>query len=171
MAIDKTEAPQLEPSTRVTSRSSYPSVAAETSQPVSPPALVPDDQSWEVAAQIAAHQRNRGAALQSTFDPPYPPPPAIHSVDVSATTTSTTTLEATVIRATVPIVPTLYPGDPSGTVIVQNHITINVDGPDIRALTDKLKPLLYIGDKAAGTVIAATVAAAIALLSKLTGLW
>jgi hypothetical protein len=39
---------------------------------------------------------------------------------------STTSLETEVIRATIPIVPTLYPGEPTGTVIVQNHITINV---------------------------------------------
>jgi hypothetical protein len=41
-----------------------------------------------------------------------------------------------------PITATLYPGEPSGTVIVQNQITINIQSTEFRELNKKLDALL-----------------------------
>jgi hypothetical protein len=119
---------------------------------------------------------------------------------------------------TVSIPPTLYPTDPFGAVLVQNHITININSVEFRELNSKLdelisllgisneisgeardqliaeiragralleapkvdpklielllkRPLTYLADKAAGALIGAAAATAIALLGRLTGLW
>src|SRR5262249_37981991 len=118
----------------------------------------------------------------------------------------------------VSIPPTLYPADPFGAVLVQNHITININSVEFRELNSKLdeiisllrtsneisgeawdqliaeiragralleapkvdpklielllkRPLTYLADKAAGALIGAAAATAIALLGRLTGLW
>ncbi len=50
--------------------------------------------------------------------------------------------EATVIPAPVPIVPTVYPQGPGGAVIVQNHITININSTEFRELNSKLDDVI-----------------------------
>jgi hypothetical protein len=47
-----------------------------------------------------------------------------------------------VVRATVPIVPTLYPEEPGGAVIVHNHITVNINGADFAEFSAKIDELL-----------------------------
>jgi hypothetical protein len=44
--------------------------------------------------------------------------------------------------AAIAVTPTLYPAEPEGTVIVENHITINVQSADLRELNAKLDELL-----------------------------
>jgi hypothetical protein len=57
-------------------------------------------------------------------------------------TSRRTTLETSVIRAAIPIIPTLYSGEPSGGITVQNYITINVRTAEFIELNNKLNELL-----------------------------
>ncbi len=119
------------------------------------PPFVPDNQSWDVAAQIAARRKFNPAVVSTTeaFVPPVPPPPppVIENQDIRLTGGSTSirltggstlSVDMQVIRATIPIVPTLYPGEPTGTVLVQNHITINVDSTEFREFSAKVDEVL-----------------------------
>ena len=54
--------------------------------------------------------------------------------------------QAEVLTAT-PVVPTLYPAEPGGTVIVQNSITININGVEAQQLFSKLDALFGELDK------------------------
>jgi len=51
-------------------------------------------------------------------------------------------LSMSATRATVPIVPTLYPGDASGTVAVQDHISINVQSTEFQEFSAKMDELI-----------------------------
>lgn len=96
--------------------------------------IVPDTQSWDAAAQIAVRQR--GAPVPQT-DVTIPPtaPPIQSGQRVS--------VETSVTRATIPIVPTLYPGEPAtGAIIVQNFITINTGSVEFRDFNEKFGELI-----------------------------
>jgi hypothetical protein len=122
-------------------------------------------------ASLRRHQvrLTRRPSWRGQIAPPLPSPSATaavpQSVQVSAdafasttpsATTSTTklseaeaqltadsqlTADATVIPAPVSIIPTIYPQEPSGAVIVHNHITINVRGAEFGELNEKLEEL------------------------------
>jgi hypothetical protein len=47
-----------------------------------------------------------------------------------------------VVKAPIPIVPTLYPEEPGGAVIVHNHITINVNSADFAKFSAQIGELL-----------------------------
>jgi hypothetical protein len=141
---------------------------------------------------------------------------APHSV--GATSSQKVSLQTSISRAAIPIVPTHYPGEPSGTIIVQNYITINTHSDDFRQFSDKvnelilelrrsneiagevrdkliaeitagmailnspkpdpklielflIRPLKYIGDKAAGAIVGGLAVGALGILGKLTGLF
>ncbi|MGP0095212.1 MAG: hypothetical protein ACLPKB_35455 [Xanthobacteraceae bacterium] len=53
-------------------------------------------------------------------------------------TSAAISVETAVTRATISILPTLYPEDPGGAVIVQNHVTINIDSAPFHELSAKL---------------------------------
>jgi hypothetical protein len=55
---------------------------------------------------------------------------------------SNVTVEATVVRAAIPVVPTLHPDDVGGTVIVHNHITINFNSAAGEQFLAKMDELL-----------------------------
>jgi hypothetical protein len=106
-----------------------------------------------------------GISIQSTPSEVTSPPPAPHRIplpgaghDLDTTAAQIAALRPKVsnaelsistepplvhvIPAPVPVVPTVYPENPAtGTVIVQNRITINVDGADFGALITKLDEL------------------------------
>jgi hypothetical protein len=44
--------------------------------------------------------------------------------------------------ATIPIIPTVYPTEPSGPITVHNHITINIHGADFREINAEMGKLL-----------------------------
>jgi hypothetical protein len=50
----------------------------------------------------------------------------------------------TVTRAPVSIVPTVYPEEPGGAVIVQNHVTININSIEFRELNSKLDDVISL---------------------------
>lgn len=110
------------------------------------PPWVPDNQTWDVAAHVAASRSRLNAAVLSTTETVVPPLPLrageVHTQDIPIATGSTTSLETQVIRATIPIVPTLYPGDPTGTVIVQNHVTIAIHSIEFREFAVKMDEVL-----------------------------
>jgi len=49
-----------------------------------------------------------------------------------------------VVKATIPIVPTLYPEEPDGAVIVHNHITINIHNVEFREFNSKLDDVIRL---------------------------
>jgi hypothetical protein len=67
------------------------------------------------ADQIRASRSRQSAAVQSTF-----------------AGTGGLNADAQIIPAPVPVTPTVYPDQPDGTVIVQNHITINIQSVEFR---------------------------------------
>jgi hypothetical protein len=83
-----------------------------------------------IRAQEAA--RRRGADILSGATAPIPP----------FASGSVLTVDASVTRGVIPIVPTLYPGELSGSITVHNHITININGVDGREFTAKMDGLL-----------------------------
>jgi hypothetical protein len=52
--------------------------------------------------------------------------------------------EATLDRSVtpIPVIPTLYPGELGGSIIVHNHITINIHSADFREFSTKMDELL-----------------------------
>lgn len=100
----------------------------------------------------AAHQRRSRAGMAAISSGetgvPLPPsqsaatPPApVQVVEFSGA--GALHADATVLpSAPVPIMPTLYPGELGGTVIVQNYITINVRSPVFRQSNTKLDELI-----------------------------
>jgi hypothetical protein len=112
-----------------------PVLPATTPPPAAPPPVASwatrDDTDNLIAAQEAVRQRGFEAAMSGSSGPPFPPGrPQVVTVDTPVT------------RATVPIVPTLYPDDPDGPVIVQNYITIKIESPEFRRLNAKIDELL-----------------------------
>ncbi len=106
--------------------------------------IIPDAQSWEVAAQIAARQRGLTAATQA-FDgaPVAPAIPDQSEQSIPTLVNASVSIETRVDRATIPIVPTLYPGEPaSGAIIVQNFITVDVGGKEFREFGEKVIELV-----------------------------
>jgi hypothetical protein len=102
--------------------------------------LVPDSQTWEAAAQIARRQRGLSAAVESTLGVTAPPPPPIAP---SGSISQQVTVETNVIRATIPIIPTLYPSEPaSGAIVVQNFLSINVGSPEYSKFVEKVDELI-----------------------------
>jgi hypothetical protein len=77
-----------------------------------------EDDGGQVVRDMAERQRRNIAAIASSTTQTVPVPPPQ------------------------PITPTVYPGEPSGTVIVQNQITINVHSTDFRKFEAKLDELL-----------------------------
>jgi hypothetical protein len=167
-----------------------------------------DDGAADITRATTENSRRKIAAISSGTTEPILPLASPNEV----------TLDTNVTRATIPIIPTLYPTDPSGAITVHNHITVNIHNADFREfstkmddllghlqrsneisgeLRDKLvseltagmailkspkpdpkiidlylkRPLMFIGEKAAGTVVGKVAAALLALLGKVTGLW
>jgi hypothetical protein len=161
--------------------------------------FIPDNQSVEVAAQIAARSRNLGAAL------------GLNGTEVVIRSTEA---QASAIA----VDPTQYPPNPSsGTIVVQNFISVNVAGEEFQRLSESLaglvtelrksneiagevrdkllaemeagmailrspkpdpklvdlllkRPLTYVADKAVGTVVSTLAATALMALLKIMGL-
>jgi hypothetical protein len=169
----------------------------------------PESSETLIARTKAAVSRGVAAVMSGPIGPPFPVP---------SSSSLKTTLDMSVDRAAIPIVPTLYPGEPSGPITVHNHITININGVDGREFTAKMdellghlrrsneisdevqekllaeltagmailkspkpdpkminlllkRPLAFIGEKGAGTIIGSLATALLALLGRLTGLW
>jgi hypothetical protein len=103
----------------------------------------PETLAWQVpdqtAAQIIAQNEERrrkfmeAATASQNGAPPLVPP---------MQTGQRVTVETNVIRSTIPIVPTLYPGEPGGSITVDNHITINIQSQDFAQLNQKIGELL-----------------------------
>jgi hypothetical protein len=55
---------------------------------------------------------------------------------------SNLTADATVIPAPRPVTPTVYPDSPQGPIIVQNHITINLQSDEFRLFNQNLETLI-----------------------------
>jgi hypothetical protein len=107
-----------------------------------PPPWVPT-QWWDPPPRPAAFNP---AVLSTTeaFVPPVPPPPppVVQNQDIPITTGSTASVETQVIRATISIVPTLYPAEPTGAVIVQNYVTINIHSTEFREFSGNIDEML-----------------------------
>jgi hypothetical protein len=89
------------------------------------------------AARIAALPPRASNAVLAPVGTPETPTPLREKLSGG-----TLVADSFVIPAPVLVVPTVYPENPAtGTVIVQNHITINVDGADFGALITKLDEL------------------------------
>jgi hypothetical protein len=124
------------------------------------PALPPmdwntgDDATNSVVQQHAARQRRFVAAMSPPETPPEVlgprPMPATLAASAQAgagdlgTASQGMPSSATELTATapIPIVPTVYPENPAGTVIVQNYITIDTQSTEFRELNAKLDELL-----------------------------
>jgi hypothetical protein len=68
------------------------------------------------------------------------------AADVSATMAGSGGLagDVTVVPAPILIVPTIYPQEPSGEVIVHNHITINLRRAEFGELNEKLDEIIAL---------------------------
>jgi len=111
--------------------------------------FVPDTQSWDVAAQIAASQPRLNAALQPNPGETIPAttpatrPAVTTSQTVNVQTGLAASLDTNVTRATIPIVPTLYPVEPAnGAIMVQNFITIDTSSIEFREFNEKIGDLI-----------------------------
>jgi hypothetical protein len=109
--------------------------------PPAQPVWVPDySQTSNDAALVAAYRSRLGAAVQSMageFKTPQPLAATFAGV-------GELTAAAQIIPAPIPVTPTVYPDQPDGTVIVQNHITINVRSAEFGELNKKLDELLAL---------------------------
>ena len=177
--------------------------------------FVPDNQSWEVAAEIAVRQSRRNPALLALNGTEVFPPGPVQSGEPAR---QSTLASAQIQSERLAITPTEYPSDPiDGIVIVHNFISIDFAGetfrkfnaniaelltelrrsneisgevreklafeieagltilkspkPDPKLIDLLLKrPLTYVVDKAAGTIISTLAATALMALLKMTGL-
>lgn len=59
-----------------------------------------------------------------------------------AQTSQSHTVEMAVTRATIPVAPTVYPSEPTGGIVVYNHITVNVDSAAFHEFTAKMDELV-----------------------------
>jgi hypothetical protein len=79
--------------------------------------------------------------LASTFAPESPK--SFQNADQLTSLNQRVSLEMSVDRATIPIVPTLYPVEPAnGVVVVQNFITINTNSVEFREFTERIGELI-----------------------------
>jgi len=103
--------------------------------------FVPDNQSWEVAAQIAARQRGlSAAALASNGTVVFPPTPEQSGQSTQESTQPSTEMRVDELLA---IAPTQYPTDPAtGIIVVQNFISINLGGEQFREFNANMGELL-----------------------------
>src|SRR5262249_12525791 len=82
----------------------------------------------------SASQRKLSAAVQSTQGVVIEPPPA--ALNLSATPPEvriqpvSVQVDGIVMPSPLPITPTVYPDSPQGTIIVQNHVTINIQSEE-----------------------------------------
>ena len=95
--------------------------------------------SFDVAAQQIATGREPSAALQSTQAVTEPPPAVVKTAALEGRIDLSVRADAIIIPAPVPITPTVYPDIPQGMVIVQNHVTINIQKESSAVLIKTLK--------------------------------
>jgi hypothetical protein len=136
-------------------RKKRPKIAGtEKGKPAQPPTgwNTGDDATNSVVQQHAARQRRFAAAMAPAETPPEVlgprPMPAVLRDELAASdfTTSAPILGAPDLTENSPppilIVPTVYPENAAGTVIVQNCITIDTQSTEFRELNAKLDELL-----------------------------
>ena len=83
------------------------------------------------------------AAVQSTQGVTEPlPTPLEGRIDTRLQGVSGMRAEAVVIPAPVPITPTVYPDSPQGTIIVQNHVTINLQSEAFSRFANNFESLI-----------------------------
>jgi hypothetical protein len=100
-------------------------------------------QTEDTAAHIAADQRRSSAAVQSnpgSNDPPQEQPE--HRAGAIIASTVGGGAAGDILPAPIPITPTVYPDGPAGTVIVQNHLTINIQSPEFQEFNAKVDDLM-----------------------------
>ena len=97
--------------------------------------------SFDVAGQqIAASQHKPNAAVQLTQDVIEPPPAALGLSTSPPDVIYPPTV--TVHPPVSPIAPTIYPESPRGTIIVQNHVTINIQTDEFARFNKNLEGLI-----------------------------
>lgn len=102
--------------------------------------FVPDSQSWDAAAQIAASQRRFGTVGVHEVTTPVPPIDAAPSQFLDVPTRSNGSNE---IPAAISITPTIYPAEPAnGVIVVQQFITINTNGTEFREFSRRIDQLI-----------------------------
>ena len=96
----------------------------------------------------SASQQELSPAVQSTQGVIEPLPAAVSNAPLEGRTdarlqgVSSMRADAIVIPAPVPITPTVYPDSPQGTIIVQNHITINIQSAEFSRFDKNLEALI-----------------------------
>ncbi len=129
------------------------STAAATGNATSAGAAIAGVGAFDIAARQNATSHKPNAALQSTQGAVEPPPAAVKTVPLEGRIDVRSGLraDAIVIPAPVPITPTVYPDSPHGMIIVQNHVTINIQtdefsrfNKNIEALIGELRQSNYI---------------------------
>jgi hypothetical protein len=103
--------------------------------------FLPDNQSWEVAAEIAARRRGVNAAALAVSGTAAVLPEFDKS---EQSTRELATPVAVQVRVDeLALAPTQYPSDPTGgTIVVQNFISIDSGGEQFREFNDKIGELL-----------------------------
>jgi hypothetical protein len=86
-------------------------------------------------------QRKLSAAVQSTLGE-FNPSHALRASAAVVEDADTLRATAFVFPAPVPITPTVYPDTPHGTVIVQNHVTINIHSVEFSRFDKNLEALI-----------------------------
>lgn len=130
-------------------RKKRPKIAGtEKGKPAQPPTgwNTGDDATNSVVQQHAARQRRFAAAMAPAETPPEVLGPRPMPAVLRDFTTSAPILGAPDLTENLPppilIVPTVYPENAAGTVIVQNYITIDTQSTEFRELNAKLDELL-----------------------------
>jgi hypothetical protein len=120
-----------------------PAVPPKTSNAVIEGSFVPDSQGWDVAAQIAVDaQRRRVAAVAQSATATATPLGPTAQPPITFVAAGSMEANATIIPATVPITLTHYPENPGGTVVVHNHIVINIQTANFKQFTTQLDELI-----------------------------
>jgi hypothetical protein len=98
-------------------------------QPATPP-WVQSDQGDQSPIHYDVEHRKKVAAIQSSLVEPILPPSLTEAAQRASPFT---------------IIPTVYPQNPSGgTIIVQNHITININSKEFREVAAKLDEVIKL---------------------------
>ena len=96
----------------------------------------------------SASQQELSPAVQSTQGVIEPLPAAVSNAPLEGRTdarlqgVSSMRADAIVIPAPVPITPTVYPDSPQGTIIVQNHVTINLQSEAFSRFANNFESLI-----------------------------